>query len=148
MFSRAQSNGAPSLATSDRRKLGARRACVDSVEGRARPQEARTPLGWRGLARAAMKSVDVCGRQRRNRKGSAGNRLPHTMRRGLPHSSESGRRQGCKGVGDCAPQGEKARKQGGKREPPPAIEERPKDTLKHIPAGRVLPTSNVGKISM
>ena len=58
--------------------------------------------------------------QSRDRKGSGS------------HSAEEGRRQGCKGAGDCAPQGEKARKQGGKREPPPRTEERPKDTLIHI----------------
>lgn len=39
-------------------------------------------------------------------------------------------------VGDCAPQGGKGRKQGGKREPPPATEERPNDsTDTYQPAG-------------
>lgn len=126
----------PAPATSDRRKLGARRACVAGLFAWcARSVAERTSAEgkrWRGMARAAMRSVESGERAARRPNRKPG--FSQASRKGLSVSAFGRGRAavGKQGDGDCAPEGEKARKQGGKREPLPAPRSAPTTRPIHI----------------
>ena len=80
------------------------------VAGRARPQEARTPEGWsrrNGKRGECARPAPRPNRKRRYRKRAL-------LCRALAHSAIRRAAGGLMRDADCAPQWEKARKQGGK----------------------------------
>lgn len=98
--------------------IGARRTARGGERGGASATAEEREPRWEGKAQAVRRrrrASIAASEQRGDRIGSAGNRERAAMRRALAHSSERGRRESRKSAGDCAPQGEKARKQGGKR---------------------------------
>lgn len=129
-------------------KSPARRACV-GMRGGASATNGSTNPGERESEGARRNGeASGCARdQRRDRIGSGGIGSAHTGSSVSAHGR--GRAAGgLESVEDCAPEGEKARKQGGKRKPPPATEERPKDTLIHIFRPAMRATSNVARIRL
>lgn len=102
----------PRRSTDD--KLGARRLAWRGERERSE----REPRGD-GSRRNAF------GRERSERPEPRPNRKRQSLGRGRAAGAREKR-------GRLRAAGEKARKQGGKREPPPATEERPKDTPIHI----------------
>lgn len=93
-------------------------------------------LAWRGERERSEREPRWDG-SRRNAIGRERSERPEPRPNRKRQSLGQARAAGAGGMrGRLRAAGEKARKQGGKREPPPASEERPKDTLIHIfPAG-------------